>query len=235
MARLRVDRRPRTPAAPAPRRAPLRWPMVKACTPPWRPTARPSASTMGPGAQPIRRAVGHEGVVAARGDEAELLALALGGARQPARERLGAHLLLRRVAEREEEPRELVGAEHVEEVALVLRPVAAAVEARDAALGRHARVVARRDERGAEAVGQREELAQLHRAVARDARARRLAGEVGVDEGVDDVLGGRARAGRTCSGGCRGGRRRGARRAGPRARSSARGRCRRRGSPRGGA
>jgi hypothetical protein len=52
----------------------------------------------------------------------------------------------------------------------------------------HAGVMPCGDELGAEARREREQLPQLHGAVARDAGAGRLAVEVGVDEGADDVL-----------------------------------------------
>src|SRR5690348_9940681 len=64
-------------------------------------------------------ALRHEGVIAPRRDEAELLALALGRPGEAAGQCLGAHLRLGGVAERQKEARELVGAEHVQEIALV--------------------------------------------------------------------------------------------------------------------
>ncbi len=76
----------------------------------------------------------------------------------------------------------------MEEVALIFHAIEAAEEPRFALFLGDARVVAGGDEARAEAIGEREELAQLHRSVAGHARARRLAGEVGVDEGIDHVL-----------------------------------------------
>ncbi len=123
----------------------------------------------------------------ARAHEAELLALALRRAGEAPRDGLRADLGLRALAEREHEATELGFGRGEEEVALVLVLVDALAEERAAVVGAaEPRVVPGRDVRRAELVGEDEELSELDAAVACRARARGLAGEVGLDEGRDD-------------------------------------------------
>jgi hypothetical protein len=139
--------------------------------------ARPR-STLGP--------LFDEGVVPARGDEAELLAFPFGGAGQPAPQGVAPHLGFGRLTERKLEPLELLFGKRVEEVALVLVAIFGAMELDPVAVPHRPRVVARRHLRSAEPIGQREELGHFDGAVARDAGAGRAAREVGVDERIDD-------------------------------------------------
>jgi hypothetical protein len=121
--------------------------------------------------------------------EAELLALAFGGPGQPTCEGLGADFGLLRAAHGKHEPLELLAAGGIEEVALVLGAVAPLGEERAVlSVTDDARVVARRDRARPEPVGELEEDRELDVAVARRARARGLARQVGIDEGVDDRL-----------------------------------------------
>src|SRR5262249_36488407 len=113
--------------------------------------------------------------VGARADEAELLALAFGGARELPRHRLCADLGLRAFAEGKDEALELCALRRVEEVALVFRPVDAFADVRcSVGAAADARVVSCSDLLRAEPVGEQRELRDLHAAVAGGARARRL-------------------------------------------------------------
>ena len=85
---------------------------------------RCAASTMSPGASPSRVAQEAPGV--AVGDEADVVRVGLVGDREAALGRLGAHLRLGRVAEREDRPVELLAGQHGQHVRLVLGQVDAA-------------------------------------------------------------------------------------------------------------
>ena len=82
---------------------------------------------MRPGAWP--RAPARNAARVPVGDEADVVAVRLGGHRQPARRRLGPHLRLGGVAQREQRPVKLLAGEHGEHVGLVLGQVRAAVQA----------------------------------------------------------------------------------------------------------
>ena len=146
----------------------------------------PAASTIGPGrTRPFARSSTNSAYACAPAPTKQSSWLSpFVRAGQLARDRFGAHLGLGRLAERKDEPLEPRARSRVEEVALVLRRVGPGGEPRRSrhVVPRRARVVPGRDVRGAEPVGDREELGELHAAVARRARARRLAGEVRVDE-----------------------------------------------------
>ncbi len=119
-----------------------------------------------------------ERVAPAAGDEADVHALALVGGAQAERAGAVPHLGLRQLADREQHARELVGSEHVQHVRLVLGRVDGARE-RGTVVGRDdPGVVAGRDELVVEPAGPFEHAAELHRAIALDARIRRLAGRV---------------------------------------------------------
>ena len=134
--------------------------------------------------------------IVAVADEADLLALRLVGGREAVSPRDRAHVGLGEAAQREAGRGELVLAEAVEEVRLVLvavdaleQPVAA--PARDVGvLDRvDARVVPRRDGVARiEMAGPPEERAELHLRVAVDARARRAALQVGGQERIEDAV-----------------------------------------------
>ena len=99
----------------------------------------------------------------------------LSAVRRPSARRVLAHLGLGQLADREQRARELVGAEHVEHVRLVLGGVGGTRE-RGPVVGRHdAGVVTGRDEVVVELARPLEHAPELHRAVALDARVRRLA------------------------------------------------------------
>ena len=72
---------------------------------------------------------GQERACVTVGDEADVVAVRLGGHRQPARRRLGPHLRLGGVAEREQRPVKLLAGEHGEHVGLILGQIRAAVQA----------------------------------------------------------------------------------------------------------
>src|SRR6266699_1200746 len=123
------------------------------------------------------------------GHEADLHALGLVGDRQPERGRLGAHLRLGEIADREERVREVGGAEREQEVGLVLGRVDGGPEVRAAGrrVGADARVVAGCEPAGAERAGALPEDAELEVPVAARARVRGAAGHVLGDERTDDV------------------------------------------------
>src|SRR5262249_58405156 len=100
----------------------------------------------------------------------------------PAPQRVVANFLFGRFAERKFDPRELRLGQRVEEITLVLVPIAPAVQLDTACPLHRPRVVTRRDLARAEAVGEGEELGHLDGAVATDARTWRASGEVGFDE-----------------------------------------------------
>ena len=130
-----------------------------------------------------------EGGVVAVGDEADFLAVGLAGDGDA--EAFGeiAHFGLRHRAEREEGAGELVLREAEEEIGLVLAVIDATAHLPAAAGGVEgdAGVVAGGDALGADAVGHVEKLVELDEVVAEGAGDGRAAGEVLVDEGLDDL------------------------------------------------
>ncbi len=127
--------------------------------------------------------------VVAERDEADLLALRLVRRRQLELGRDLPHLRLRQVAEREARACQLVLVEHPQEVGLVLVGIGGAQEAPAAVAVLEPRVVAGGDRIGS--VGGQaavQQLVELDVLVARLARVRRGAVEVGVDEGVDHAF-----------------------------------------------
>ena len=128
-----------------------------------------------------------EGAPAEAGHEAEVLALALVGHRQPGVAGELADGVLREPAEREAEPVEQRRVELREHVALVLGGVGGGAHERAVLVARDARVVAGGEPRGAEGVGQLEHRVEAHLAVAAHARVRRAPGGVAVEEAVDHL------------------------------------------------
>ncbi len=118
---------------------------------------------------------GEEGGTARAGEEAEILRVGLGGDRELRLRRQLAHLRLGQLAEREAHPRERVGRQRGEHVGLVLPGVDRGAQQRRLAVRSRLdpRVVAGRQRRGAEAVGEVEHRVEPHVAVAADARVRR--------------------------------------------------------------
>ena len=136
---------------------------------------------------PRRDAVSpEERAVVVAGEEARLLALGTACDGEARAVRLGARLLLALLAEREPNAVEQIGVELREHVRLVLRLVRAAREQTAAAVLDDARVVARREAFAARTGREREQLVEAERAVAADARIRRLARGVAVQERGDD-------------------------------------------------
>ena len=99
---------------------------------------------------------------------------------------MAADLVLGHAAEREADGGELGGGHGEQEVGLVLAGVAAAPELVAGAARDDLRVVAGDEEVGADRAGAREQRRELDVLVALDARVGGLAGEVGLDEVVDD-------------------------------------------------
>ena len=127
--------------------------------------------------------------VVAAGDEADLLALGLVGRRQTEPARDVADLRLGQLAEREPRVIELVLAQAVQEVGLVLVGVACAQQPRPPVRTDVApRVVAGRDRLAVVQVARPpEQRPELDVGVAVDARRRRLAAQVGVEERLEDA------------------------------------------------
>ena len=142
----------------------------------------------GAGAERLRRrvALDEAGRVAPR-HEADLHALGLVGHREPERGRLGAHLRLGQLADREERVREVGGAEREEEVGLVLGGIGGGPEVRATRrrVGADARIVAGGEPAGAERAGALPEDAELEVPVAARAGVRGAPGHVLGDEGTD--------------------------------------------------
>ena len=125
-----------------------------------------------------------EGAAAEAGDEAEVLALALVGHREPGVARELADGVLGEPAEREAEPVEQRRVELGEHVALVLGGVGGGAHERAVLVARDARVVTCSKASGAEEVGQLEHRVKTNLTVAAHARVRSAAGGVAVEEVV---------------------------------------------------
>ena len=155
------------------------------------PLVRPdhTAFAVNDGSRPnsVRGASAHQLIVAARWNEAQLLALTLAGTGQAQAFRLAPDLVLLAVSEGKVEPAQLVLVEHVQEVALVLRGIAGAVQAQHAVLAPDPGVVPRRYAFRSELVCKMKQFLHLHAAVAAHTGARGLAVEVALDEGADDL------------------------------------------------
>ena len=130
----------------------------------------------------------HLGVAPGR-HEADVLAVVLVGDRKIEAARQLARLGLGAVAERKAQRIELLARGGEQEIALVALGFAGAVE-RAAAAGQRPRgdVMAGRQHLGAELARGLEQIAELDRLVALDARHRRLAGHVALGEAVDHRL-----------------------------------------------
>lgn len=125
-----------------------------------------------------------------RTHKTELLALALRGPRNFARDSLGADFRLPAFAERKGEPRKKRLRSGVEEITLVLRLVRPLAKKRDPiARASEAGVVTRCDTRRPKTICQREELGDFHPAVARCAWTGRFTRKVSLDEWRYDRLG----------------------------------------------
>src|SRR5207302_5964853 len=123
-----------------------------------------------------REAVACEEVpIVAAGEEARLLALGARGDRQAPGARLGAHLVLRALAEREVDALEVAGVEAGEHVGLVLAPVGRAREEPPPLVAHRTSVVPGHESLRARAAGEREQLGEAERAVAAHAGIRSLA------------------------------------------------------------
>ena len=107
--------------------SPLRWPIVKRCTPSCAPSGRATLVENRAAASP-RRSLCDERRVVAVGHEADLLAVGLVGDREPEPARLGAHGRLRQRAHREQRSRQLLLRQREQEVRLVLVAIDAALE-----------------------------------------------------------------------------------------------------------
>ena len=123
-----------------------------------------------------------EVTVVAAGEEACLLALGARGGGEPGGPRLGAHLLLRALAERDLDPVEEPRVEAREHVRLVLARVDAARQEQATAAVDDAGVVAGSQPSRAGPPREGKQLGEPEAAVAPDARVRRLAARVAANE-----------------------------------------------------
>ena len=128
--------------------------------------------------------------VVAVGDEADLLAIGLGGHRQSQLARQLAHLRLGVAAERKIRSRQLLLLQAEEKIGLILRTVRATAHliAAGCIVEADARVMASGDARCAHALGQIEELIELDEVVAERAGDGRAARQIIVDKRLDDLL-----------------------------------------------
>ena len=131
----------------------------------------------------------NELAVVAGGNKADLLAFRLSRHRQTARCGQPAHLGLRHLSQGKEAPRELLLRQPEEKIGLVLglihrpeQPVAAGL-----LIAPNAGVVAGGDALGAEGAGRGDQPLEFNLRVAETARNRRLACEVLLDKGFDDI------------------------------------------------
>ncbi len=140
-----------------------------------------SPGAAAPGLQPLD----HVGVAPGR-HEADVLAVLLVGDREAELARELAHARLRQAAEREAQHVELLARGGEQEIALVAVGLVRAVE-RVAAVGEAAAddIVAGREHARAELARGAEQVGELDRAVALDARHRRLARRIALGEAVD--------------------------------------------------
>ena len=139
-------------------------------------------------AGPARDARAEERLAAALGDEAHVHALRLGRGAQPERGRTPADLRLRELADGKQRVRQLLRAEHVEDVRLVLRGVGTAPDRGTVRRVDDTRVVTGGNGVETELARPLERAAELHRAVALDARVRGTTLFIGRRVRRDDVL-----------------------------------------------
>ena len=153
--------------------------------PSWRPSSRPSlvhdgAGLGGAGAEPLD----HAGI-AARGHEADVLAVGLARDREAEARRLRPHPLLGEIAEGEAQEVELRRGGGEEEVALVPAAIDRAVQLGPGGAHDAPRIVAGGERVRAEIAGERQQVAELDALVAAHAGDRRLAAQVGLGEVLD--------------------------------------------------
>ena len=120
--------------------------------------------------------------------ETDVLAVGLGGHRQPHALGRRAYLALGHAAEREAQEVDLLLRGGKEEIALVAVRIDRPAQGPVRAIGAAADVVPRRQRVGAQFAGGLQQVGELDRLVAGDARNRRLAGDVAFGEGVDHRL-----------------------------------------------
>ncbi len=135
----------------------------------------------------FRPQAGDEPGIAARGHEADVLAVGLLGHPEAEAAGGGAGLGLRLRTQGEAQVGELRAGRGEEEVALVLGRLGRAVELGPGGTHHAAGIVTGRQGVGAEVARRREQVAELDRAVALDAGDGGLALEVALGEGVDDL------------------------------------------------
>ena len=142
----------------------------------------------GPRPKPVVLSVrSHEGIVAPRWNEAQLLAFPLRGARQTQLQGMAPNLGLVGRPERELEPGQNLRPEHVQKVALVLCRITRPEQARDSSHVLDACVVTGGHPRRTQPIGKANQLGDLHTAVAAHTRAGSLASQVALDEGFDHL------------------------------------------------
>ena len=110
------------------------------------------------------------------------------GDRQPEAVRQLAGLRLGALAERKAQHAELLARGGEQEIALIAVLVPGAIERASAGMRPRGDVVAGRQRLGAELAGGRQQVGELDRHVAVDARHRRLAGDVALGKSVNDRL-----------------------------------------------
>src|SRR5487761_136041 len=127
----------------------------------------------------------NECVIASARHEADVLAVGLLRHRQRKARRQRAGFIFAQFAEREAQEIELLARRAIEEIALVAAGIGGAVQLRPGGAVDAARIVAGRERVRAEVARDGEQIVELHRFVAANARHRRLAGDVGIGEFVD--------------------------------------------------
>ena len=137
------------------------------------------------GLAPLRPQAVDQGAVIAGGDEADVLAVRLGGDPEAQRGGDAAHLGLFQIGQGEAQIVELVLGGGEQEIGLVARMVDRLAHLRAIADGGAADIVARRHGLGAQVAGDVQQVAELDRLIAADAGDRGLALQIGVGELID--------------------------------------------------
>src|SRR5437868_11373960 len=137
----------------------------------------------GPGCEPMP---GEKCAVVVAGEKARLLALCAARYLEAGALRLVARLLLALLAEREPDPRQMARIQRSKHVALILRRIRCSTKKRVPAMLDDARVVTGGKAIATGALCKFEQLVEAERAVAANARVRRLTACVAVDERRDD-------------------------------------------------
>src|SRR5262249_38419280 len=170
--------------------SPRRWPTVKWMIPSWRPSTRPSRSTISPGpAAPGRSRSRKSASGPVARHKADIRTVLLIGHREPEAARQFTRLELGAVTEREPQQVELGGCRCEQEITLVALGFARPIE-RASAIRQPPRgdIVTGGQHRRAELARSRQQIVEFDRLVALDTRHRRLSGDIAFSEAIDDHL-----------------------------------------------